>query len=149
MIANNYATVGLRFAILGHLKERGTEAVNIGMSTKGRYQHPLTGYRAAKMIASGEASGGVLVCGTGIDVSLAASKVKDIRAVVCSEPYSAKMVWERNNVNMIAFSVHVVGRDFARMIVDNWLGVKLQDGRHAEQVALIDEIEETGELSCE
>ena len=101
------------------------------------------------MVASGEADGGVLICGTGIGISLAANKVKGIRAAVCSEPYSAKMAREHNNANMIAFGARVVGEDLAKMIVDSWLDAKFQGGRHAERVALIDEIEETGELSCE
>ena len=117
VIANDHAAVDLKFAILEHLKERGIEVVNIGTDTKERYQYPLAGYRAAKMVASGEADGGVLICGTGIGISLAANKVKGI--------------------------------DLAKMIVDSWLDAKFQGGRHAERVALIDEIEETGELSCE
>ena len=149
VIANDHAAVDLKFAILGHLKERGIEVVNIGTDTKERYQYPLAGYRAAKMVARGEADGGVLICGTGIGISLAANKVKGIRAAVCSEPYSAKMAREHNNANMIAFGARVVGEDLAKMIVDSWLDAKFQGGRHAERVALIDEIEETGELSCE
>ena len=134
VIANDHAAVDLKFAILEHLKERGIEVVNIGTDTKERYQYPLAGYRAAKMVANGEADGGVLICGTGIGISLAANKVKGIRAAVCSEPYSAKMAREHNNANMI---------------VDSWLDAKFQGGRHAERVALIDEIEITGELSCD
>ena len=149
VIANDHAAVDLKFAILEHLKESGIEVVNIGTDTKERYQYPLAGYRAAKMVASGEADGGVLICGTGIGISLAANKVKGIRAAVCSEPYSAKMAREHNNANMIAFGARVVGEDLAKMIVDSWLDAKFQGGRHAERVALIDEIEETGELSCE
>ena len=149
VIANDHAAVDLKFAILEHLKERGIEVVNIGTDTKERYQYPLAGYRAAKMVASGEADGGVLICGTGIGISLAANKVKGIRAAVCSEPYSAKMAREHNNATMIAFGARGVGEDLAKMIVDSWLDAKFQGGRHAERVALIDEIEETGELSCE
>lgn len=149
VIANDHAAVDLKFAILEHLKECGIEVVNIGTDTKERYQYPLAGYRAAKMVASGEADGGVLICGTGIGISLAANKVKGIRAAVCSEPYSAKMAREHNNANMIAFGARVVGEDLAKMIVDSWLDAKFQGGRHAERVALIDEIEETGELSCD
>lgn len=149
VIANDHAAVDLKFAILKHLKERGIEVVNIGTDTKERYQYPLAGYRAAKMVARGEVDGGVLICGTGIGISLAANKVKGIRAAVCSEPYSAKMAREHNNANMIAFGARVVGEDLAKMIVDSWLDAKFQGGRHAERVALIDEIEATGELSCE
>ena len=149
VIANDHAAVDFKFAILEHLKERGIEVVNIGTDTKERYQYPLAGYRAAKMVANGEADGGVLICGTGIGISLAANKVKGIRAAVCSEPYSAKMAREHNNANMIAFGARVVGEDLAKMIVDSWLDAKFQGGRHAERVALIDEIEITGELSCD
>ncbi len=149
VIANDHAAVDLKFAIVEHLKARGVEVVNIGTDTTERYQYPLAGYRAAKMVASGEADGGILICGTGIGISLAANKVKGIRAAVCSEPYSAKMAREHNNANMLAFGARVVGEDLAKMIVDSWLDAKFQGGRHAERVALIDEIEITGELSCD
>ena len=78
-------------------------------------------------------------------MSIAANKVKGIRAVVCSEPYSAKLAKEHNNANILALGARVVGPELAKMIVENWLTAEFQGGRHAERVALIDQIE-NGEI---
>ncbi|KAB0578345.1 ribose 5-phosphate isomerase B [Fusobacterium naviforme] len=145
-IGNDHAAVELKQEIKKHLEERGVEVVNVGTDTAERYNYPVAGYKVAKLVAAGEVDGGVLICGTGIGISLAANKVKGIRAAVCSEPYSAKMAKEHNNANIIAFGARVVGIDLAKMIVDTWLDAEFLGGRHAERVALITEIEETGAL---
>lgn len=145
-IGNDHAAVELKQEIKKHLEERGVEVVNVGTDTAERYNYPVAGYKVARLVAAGEVDGGVLICGTGIGISLAANKVKGIRAAVCSEPYSAKMAKEHNNANIIAFGARVVGIDLAKMIVDTWLDAEFLGGRHAERVALITEIEETGAL---
>jgi len=98
------------------------------------------------MVADKEVDGGVLICGTGIGISLAANKVKGIRACVCSEPYSAQLAKRHNNANIIAFGARVVGIEMARMIVDSWLDARFEGGRHQKRIDMITEIEETGEL---
>ena len=145
-IGNDRAAVDLKFEILTHLRDRGIEVVNVGTDTTERFNYPVAGYKVAKMVAAGEVDGGVLICGTGIGISLAANKVKGIRAAVCSEPYSAKLSKEHNNSNIICFGARVVGPDLAKMIVDEWIDAEFQGGRHAERVAMIMEIDETGEL---
>ncbi len=145
-IGNDHAAVELKFEIMEHLKSRGIELVNVGTDTAERYNYPVAGYKVAKLVAAGEVDGGVLICGTGIGISLAANKVKGIRAAVCSEPYSAKLSKQHNNANIIAFGARVVGPDLAKMIVDAWVDAAFQGGRHAERVALITEIEERGAL---
>ena len=140
--------VELKNALKAHLQNDPRVASLVDLSSPdGTY--PQLSFAAAQEVAAGRADRAILICGTGIGISLAANKVKGIRAAVCSEPYSAKMSREHNNANMIAFGARVVGEDLAKMIVDSWLDAKFQGGRHAERVALIDEIEETGELSCE
>ena len=145
-IGNDHAAVDLKFEILTHLRDRGIEVVNVGTDTTERFNYPVAGYKVAKMVAAGEGDGGVLICGTGIGISLAANKVKGIRAAVCSEPYSAKLSKQHNNSNIICFGARVVGPDLAKMIVDEWIDAEFQGGRHAERVAMIMEIDETGEL---
>jgi ribose 5-phosphate isomerase B len=145
-IGNDHAAVDLKFEILTHLRDRGIEVVNVGTDTTERFNYPVAGYKVAKMVAAGEVDGGVLICGTGIGISLAANKVKGIRAAVCSEPYSAKLSKQHNNSNIICFGARVVGPDLAKMIVDEWIDAEFQGGRHAERVAMIMEIDETGEL---
>ncbi len=146
-IGNDHAAVDMKFEILKYLEEKGYEVVNVGTDTNERFNYPVSGYKVAKMVASGEVDGGILICGTGVGISLAANKVDGIRACVCSEPYTAKLSKQHNNTNIIAFGARVVGPDMAKMIVDSWLEAEFMGGRHAERVALITEIEQTGHLT--
>ena len=97
--------------------------------------------RVALAVKAGEAERGVLICGTGVGISLAANKVKGIRAGVCSEPYTAAMVRRHNNAQIVAFGARVVGIEIAKMIVDAFLNAEFEGGRHADRVALITDIE--------
>ncbi|MBQ1240435.1 MAG: ribose 5-phosphate isomerase B, partial [Lachnospiraceae bacterium] len=90
---------------------------------------------------AGEADCGVLICGTGVGISIAANKVKGVRACVCSEPYTAKLSKMHNNSNIIAFGARVVGSEMAKMIVDTWLETEYEGGRHQRRVDLLDAIE--------
>lgn len=98
------------------------------------------------MVAGGEADCGILICGTGVGISLAANKVKGIRCCVCSEPYTAKLSKQHNNTNILAFGARVVGPDLAKMIVDEWLNAEFMGGRHQTRVDMIMEIEATQDL---
>ena len=146
-IGNDHTAVEMKDEVMEHLRGRGVEVVNVGTDTAERFDYPIAGYRAAKLVASGEADGGVLICGTGVGISLAANKVKGIRACVCSDPYTAKLSKQHNNTNIIAFGARVIGVETAKMIVDEWLGAAFEGGRHAERVALITEIEQTKKLA--
>ena len=84
---------------------------------------------------------GILICGTGLGISLAANKVEGIRAVVCSEPFTAKMSRAHNDCNVLAFGARVVGAELAKMIVDTWLNTEFEGGRHQRRVDLIMDIE--------
>ena len=146
-IGNDHAAVDMKNEIMEYLKGKGIEVVNVGTDTAERFDYPVAGYRVAKLVAAGEVDGGVLICGTGVGISLAANKVKGIRAVVCSDPYTAKLSRQHNNTNIVAFGARVIGIETAKMIVDEWLGAKFEGGRHAERVALITEIEQTQALA--
>lgn len=145
-IGNDHSAVEMKNEVMEHLKSRGVEVVNVGTDTAERFDYPVAGYRVAKLVASGEVDGGVLICGTGVGISLAANKVKGIRACVCSDPYTAKLSKQHNNTNIIAFGARVIGVETAKMIVDEWLDAEAEGGRHAERVALITEIEQTQRL---
>ena len=93
------------------------------------------------MVAHGEVDGGILICGTGI--SLSANKVRGIRAIVCSEPYSARLSRQHNNTNVVAFGARVVGVETAKDIVDAWLGAEYEGGRHQRRIDMISKIEQT------
>lgn len=146
-IGNDHAAVEMKNEVMDYLKSKGIEVVNVGTDTSERFDYPVAAYRAAKLVASGEVDGGVLICGTGVGIGLAANKVKGIRCCICSDPYTAKLSKQHNNANMIAFGARVIGIETAKMIVDEWLDAKFEGGRHAERVALITEIEQTQTLA--
>ena len=145
-IANDHAAIELKNEIMAYLKEKGYEVVNLGTDEHASCNYPEYGYKAAKMVAEGQVDGGILICGTGLGISLAANKVKGIRCCVCSEPYTARMSREHNNCNMLAFGARVVGPDLAKMIVDEWLSSEFLGGRHQTRVDMIMQIEATQSL---
>jgi len=130
----------LKKAVITHLQKQGHEVVDYGCDSPERCDYPIYGERVARAVAGGECELGVLICGTGIGISLAANRVPGIRAAVCSETYSAQLTREHNNANIIAFGARVVGEGTAFMIVDAFLNAEFQGGRHAERVAMLDNI---------
>jgi len=148
VIANDHAAVALKNEIKEYLEEKGYEVINLGTDTNESCHYPVFGYRAAKMVAAGEVDGGILICGTGLGISLAANKVKGIRCCVCSEPYTARMSRQHNNANMLAFGARVVGPDLAKLIVDEWVGSEFLGGRHQTRVDMIMEVEATQALAA-
>ena len=145
-IGNDHVAVELKNVIVEHLESTGYEVVNFGTDSTERFDYPISGYKVGRAVASGECDLGVLICGTGVGISLAANKVPGIRAVVCSEPYSAKLSREHNNTNIVAFGARVVGSELAKMIVDEWLDAEFEGGRHQRRIDMIAEIGETGSL---
>ena len=94
-----------------------------------------------RAVVSGEVDKGILICGTGLGISLAANKVKGVRAAVCSDPFTAKMSRAHNDCNILAFGARVVGAELAKMIVETWLDTEFEGGRHQRRVDLIMDIE--------
>lgn len=147
-IGNDHVAIELKNAIKEHLEQQGYEVVDFGTNSPERFDYPISGYKVGKTVASGDVDLGVLICGTGVGISLAANKVHGIRACVCSDPYSAKLSREHNNTNIIAFGARVVGPELAKMIVDEWLGATFQGGRHQRRIDMLAEIEETQNLTA-
>ena len=145
-IGNDHTAVALKQTIMEHLEARGVEVINVGTDSTDSFDYPISGYRVGKLVADGEVDGGVLICGTGVGISLAANKVKGVRACVCSEPYTAALSKRHNNSNIIAFGARVVGDEMAKLIVDSWLDATYEDGRHQRRVDLITAVEEGKEL---
>ena len=136
----DHAGFALKAAVIEHLQKLGHEVVDLGCYTPERVDYPVQGEKAARAVASGECALGVLICGTGIGISLAANRVHGIRAAVCSESYSAELTRRHNDANMIAFGARVVGEGTACAILDAFFGAKFEGGRHAQRVAMLDEI---------
>ncbi|MSR94031.1 ribose 5-phosphate isomerase B [Clostridiaceae bacterium 68-1-5] len=141
-IGNDHAGVELKREITQHLQDQGYEVWNYGTDTEESCSYSDYGKKVAKAVVSGEVEKGILICGTGIGISLAANKVKGIRAAVCSEPCSARLSKQHNNTNILAFGARIIGPEMAKMIVDEWLAAEFQGGRHQERVDLLMAIEE-------
>ena len=139
-IGNDHVALEMKKEIVSHLAGKGYEVINFGTDSAGSCDYPVYGEKVARAVVSGEAALGILICGTGVGMSIAANKVKGIRAVVCSEPYSAKLSREHNDANILAFGARVIGAEFAKMIVDTWVEAKFEGGRHQKRVDLIGKI---------
>ena len=142
VIGNDHAAVELKNEIKAYLEAKGHEVINIGTDTNDSCNYPEYGEKAGRMVAAGEVDGGVLICGTGVGISIAANKGKGVRAAVCSEPVAARLVKEHNNANIIAFGARIVGSETAKAIVDAWLNAEFQGGRHQTRIDMIHKIEE-------
>ncbi|MBS5133066.1 MAG: ribose 5-phosphate isomerase B [Lachnospiraceae bacterium] len=140
-IGNDHAATELKFAIVDYLKEMGHEVVNFGTDTNDSCNYPEYGEKVARAVVAKEVDLGILICGTGVGISIAANKVKGIRAVVCSEPCSARLAREHNNANILAFGARIVGEELAKTIVKEYLDASFLGGRHQTRVDMISEIE--------
>ena len=140
-IGNDHVGYELKLHTQERLEAQGYEVVDFGTDSTSSTDYPIYGERVGRAVASGECELGILICGTGIGISLAANKVAGIRAAVCSEPYSARMARCHNNANIIAFGARVVGQDLADMIVDSFLQASFEGGRHARRVDMLMDIE--------
>lgn len=139
---SDHAAIELKNCLLEHMKERGFECVDFGAySPEEKVDYPVPGRKVAEAIRRGEIDRGVLVCGTGVGISLAANKVPGIRAGVCSEPYTARMIAEHNDCQIVAMGARVVGTELGKMICDTFFDAQFQGGRHARRVDLISQIE--------
>ncbi len=142
-ISNDHAGTELKFEIKAYLESKGYTVVNYGTDSNESYDYPLAGKRIGVAVKNKEVDCGIAICGTGIGISLAANKVKGIRAACVSEPVSAKLTKMHNNANIICFGARIVGIETAKAIVDAWLDTPFENQpRHLRRIAMISEIEE-------
>ena len=132
----------LKAAVVDKLKELGHEVVDFGTNSDASVDYPIYGEAVANAVASKDCDLGVLLCGTGIGISIAANKVKGIRAAVVDNLFCAQACKEHNNANIIAFGARIVGIEKAKDIVKAYLDAEFQGGRHAIRVDMIAEIEQ-------
>lgn len=131
----------LKNHIMKHLEERGTAFKDFGCYDENSCDYPDIAKTVCEAVAGGECENGILVCGTGIGMSIAANKVNGIRAALCTDVYSAKMTKQHNNSNVICLGGRVTGRELAFMIVDTWLDETFLGGRHQNRIDKISELE--------
>ena len=141
-IGNDHAAGALKPVIMELLTEMGCEIVNCGPDGTEPIDCPIPAEKVGRMVADHEVDYGVLICGTGIGISMAANKVNGVRAAVCSEPTSARLTREHNNANILAIGARIVSDELAKDIVRTFLTTEYSNGeRHERRLALLHEIE--------
>lgn len=140
---SDHAGIELKLQLMEHLKAKGHEVVDYGNYDPDdrNDDYPVPGRKVAEAVKAGEVDKGLLVCGTGVGISLAANKVPGIRACVCSEPFTAQLSVRHNNANILAMGARVVGRELAKMIADNFFDAEFEGERHARRIGMITQVE--------
>ena len=141
-IGNDHTAVEMKKELKAYLEEKGYEVINVGTDSTESFPYPVSGYKVAKMVASGQADYGVLICSTGIGISIAANKVKGIRAALCTNEFCAEMTRRHNNANILCMGGKVVDSATARKLVDIFLNTPFEGGRHQRRIDQIAQIEE-------
>lgn len=139
VIANDHAAVGLKNAILRHLTELGHNVVNCGTDTNDSCDYPVFAKELCKYVTEGKAELGILVCGTGIGMSMAANKVKGIRAAACSDYFSAKYTRAHNDANVLCLGARVLGEGLALELVDVFLNTPFEGGKHLRRINMLED----------
>ena len=145
-LASDHAGLPLKKEIIALLEEMGLPYHDYGTYTTDSCDYAQFAQRAAKAVAGGECERGIIICGTGIGISMAANKVKGIRCACCSDCYSAKMTRKHNDANMLAMGARVVGPDLGRMIAEIFLTTDFEGGRHQRRIDQITAIENGADL---
>lgn len=140
-IACDHAAYQFKQEIIPHLQQRGIEVEDFGTHSAESTHYPIYALKACRAVLAGECDLGLLFCGTGVGMSLVANKMRGIRAVVCSEPYSAVLSRQHNNTNILCLGSRVVGIELAKMIIDQWLAASYENGKHQIRLDMIGDIE--------
>lgn len=140
-IANDHTGLELKKAVIEELRELGLEYLDLGTNTTGSCDYPVQGELAARAVADGRCQLGIVICGTGAGIGMAANKVRGIRCAMASEPYTAIMARQHNDANMLALGARVLGTEYAKLIVRSFLTASFEGARHARRVGQIMDIE--------
>ncbi|MBZ4660206.1 MAG: ribose-5-phosphate isomerase [Desulfacinum sp.] len=139
MIGADHAGFELKQKIVTRLQDAGYDVEDIGTHGTESVDYPDYAFRVARAVASGRVDRGILVCGSGIGMSMAANRIPGVRAVLASEPYAAKMSRRHNDSNVLCLGGRFTGQDLAFEIVDTWLAENFEGGRHSRRVNLLDQ----------
>ena len=142
-LASDHHGVALKQALIKMLDDMGLAWKDFGTpdANDRSDDYPVYGYKAAQAVASGECDRGILLCGTGMGISIVACKVRGIRVCTCSDVYSAEMSKRHNNSNILTMGALVVGTEKAKMIARSWLTAEFEGGRHQRRIDMIEKIE--------
>ena len=139
-IGSDHGGYDLKMKIIAHLQERGLEVKDFGCYDKSSCDYPDFAKQAAKAVAEGSCERGILVCTTGIGISIAANKVKGVRCALCTDPYMAKMTRLHNDANMLALGQGIVGKNLALEIVDTFLDTAFsEEEKHKRRIAKLED----------
>ncbi|HOB02729.1 MAG TPA: ribose 5-phosphate isomerase B [Casimicrobium huifangae] len=142
VLSSDHAAIALRQAIAAHVAAKGWDVVDIGPTTPESTPYPKHGEAAARLVASGDCRLGIILCGTGQGIMMAANKVRGIRCGVCADTFSARMIRQHNDANMLSLGARVIGEGLALDIVDAFLAAEFEGGRHATRVDMIVALEQ-------
>ncbi len=138
VIGNDHAGVDLKNKVKEELRKKGHEVINVGTDTLDSVDYPDIAVLASEKVLSGEAQFGILICGTGIGISIAANKIKGIRAALAHNEFTAKLSRLHNDANIIALGARVLGDSLAIACVETFINTEFEGGRHARRVGKIE-----------
>ena len=139
-LASDHGGFALKEAIKAHLTDRGYEVLDLGTHSEESVDYPKYGQACGEAVISGQADRGIVCCGTGIGISIAANKVKGIRAAVVTNEFMAEMTKRHNDANIIALGGRVLETEYALKLVDIWLDTEFEGGRHQRRVNMLNEM---------
>jgi ribose 5-phosphate isomerase B len=142
-IGSDHAGFGLKEDVLALLKGTGTEVIDCGTNTTASVDYPDFGEKVSRMVSAGEVDRGILICGTGIGMSMVANKFPNVRAALCNDLFSAKMSRLHNDANILVLGGRIIGKDLAAEIVRTWLDTAFEGDRHMRRLQKIKKIEDT------
>ena len=145
-LACDHGGFDLKESAIEVLKELGLEYKDFGTNDRKSVDYPVYGARAARAVASGECDRGIILCGTGLGIGLAANKIKGIRCVTCSDPLSAELGRRHNNANMLSMGARIIGPELAKCIARAFLTAQFEGGRHALRVEMLSALERGEEI---
>lgn len=138
VIGNDHAGVEFKKIMLNYLMEQGHEIINVGVDVVESVDYPDIAREVSEIILRGEAQFGILICGTGIGISIAANRNEGIRAALCNNEFTAKLSRQHNDANIIALGARVMGDELAKACIDTFLNTEFEGGRHSNRVNKID-----------
>ncbi|WP_170454360.1 ribose 5-phosphate isomerase B [Ruegeria arenilitoris] len=138
VLSSDHAAIDLRKEVAAFAAAQGWDVLDLGPDSPESTDYPKHGKAAAEAVVSGECQLGIVLCGTGQGIMMAANKVPGIRCGVCSDTFSARMIRQHNDANMLSIGARVVGTGLALEIVDAFLSTEFEGGRHAKRVAMIE-----------
>lgn len=141
-LGSDHGGFGLKQHIMDYLDAHGLEYRDFGTHSAESCDYPTYAKAAAQAVASGECERGIVICTTGIGISIAANKVRGVRCALCTDPLMAEMCRRHNDANMLSLGAGIVGANLAERIVETFLTTEFEGGRHARRVGLISELED-------